>query len=243
MDIVLSPQLLDHAATVLTLIVLEGLLSADNALVLAVMVRHLPDQERGRALRFGLLGAFTFRAIGVVLAQYLIRIWYLKALGAGWLLFLAAKHFFQKPHKTAPVDAQTSQPARSFWMTVFWVELMDIAFSLDSILAAVAMSNNIYIVWLGGILGIVTMRFVAGVFLKLLDRFHGLETSAYLIVAWIGAKLGAEVVAMLREAPAEGAAHAEGIPKWLFWSVMLALFAGGLLFGSKAKEPPPEQRA
>ena len=222
----LSPQLIDNTATVLTLVILEGLLSADNALVLAVMVKHLPDEQRGHALRFGLLGAFIFRAIGVLLARFLIRVWYVKALGAGWLLFLSIRHFARRRSATPEVE-RTPVSSRSFWTTVFWVECMDIAFSVDSILAAVAMSSNIYIVYLGGILGIVTMRFVAGYFLKLLDRFQGLEMSAYLIVAWIGFKLGVEVYMSLLHG--SGEAGNSGLPKWLFWSVMAALFALGFL--------------
>jgi YkoY family integral membrane protein len=221
----LSPQLIDNAATVLTLIILEGLLSADNAMVLAVMVKHLPDGQRNQALRFGLLGAFVFRAIGVLLARFLIRAWYLKAAGAAWLFFLCVRHFVRRRNRV-PEASGPAVSSHSFWMTVFWVECMDIAFSVDSILAAVAMSSNIYIVYLGGILGIVTMRFVAGYFLKLLDRFQGLEVTAYLIVAWIGIKLGAEVYMALQYPEATG--HA-GIPKWLFWSVMVTLFLAGFL--------------
>ena len=247
MDVLLSPQLLDNAAIVLTLVVLEGLLSADNALVLAVMVKHLPEVERGHALRYGLLGAFIFRAVGVLLAQYLIRIWYLKALGAGWLFFLALKHFYSKYRAKNDANPAPAAKPRSFWMTVFWVECMDIAFSLVSILAAVAMSSNIYIVWLGGILGIITMRLVAGVFLKLLDKFQGLEASAYLIVAWIGIKLSTEVIVSLGQPPLDGAPHhADGIPKWLFWAVMGLLFVSGLIFHPKSGGGvgnPPEQPA
>src|SRR5581483_153140 len=116
---------IDYAATVLTLVVLEGLLSADNALVLALLVRHLPETDRNRALRIGLIGAFAFRAIGVLLAIWLIHFWFLKAIGAAWLLFLSIRHFVRRPRKKAEADSQTQ--ARSFWMTVLWVELTDIA--------------------------------------------------------------------------------------------------------------------
>ena len=223
---------LDYAATVLTLVVLEGLLSVDNALVLALLVRHLPEAERGRALRIGLIGAFAFRAIGVALAVWLIRVWYVKAIGAAWLLFLSIRHFVFPKRKTAGGEIVP----RSFWMTVFWVECTDVVFSVDSILAAVAISTTIhedvraYIVYLGGILGIVAMRFVAGLFLKLLDRFPGLETAAYLMVAWIGIKLGVEVCA---------AGESPGIPRWMFWTVLGALLLGGVLF-SRRKHGPPE---
>ena len=227
---VISPQLFDYAATVVALVLLEGLLSTDNALVLAVLARDLPVQDRKRALRYGLVGAFVFRAVGILFATWLIRLWYLKAGGAAWLLFLSIRHFI-RPARSKRAGA-AGAPGSSFWRTVLWVELMDIAFSIDSILAAVAMSNNIYVIYIGGILGIIAMRLVAGVFLKLLDRFPGLETAAYLLIAWIGIKLGAEVYATHWLSP-EGAA-VEAIPKWLFWTVMVLLLGGGMVFSRPA---------
>src|SRR5262249_38905723 len=133
----------DDSATVLTLIVLEALLSGDNALVLAVMVRHLPEDQRGRALRFGLLGAFIFRGLAVLAAGMLIRFWLLKALGAVYLLGLFVKYLWRLIRHTRGAQAVTKTPA-SFWQTVFWIEIVDLAFSLDSIMAAVGMSSKIY---------------------------------------------------------------------------------------------------
>jgi len=78
--------------TVATLVVLEGLLSADNALVLAVMVRHLPRHQQKRALRYGMLGAFGFRLIAVVFASTLLHYWILKVLGGLYLLYIAVSH-------------------------------------------------------------------------------------------------------------------------------------------------------
>jgi YkoY family integral membrane protein len=202
--------------------------------VLALLVRHLPEGERGRALRFGLIGAFVFRAIGVLLAVWLIHFWFLKAAGAAWLLFLSIRHFVWRTNPQPEIGG--SGKGGSFWMTVLWVELTDIAFSIDSILAAVAMSPNIYIVYLGGILGIVAMRFVAGIFLKLLDRYPGLETAAYLIIAWIGIKLGLSVYAKKMDWPARPGEE-PGVAHWLFWVVMVLLFVGGLGFSRRKKDP------
>jgi YkoY family integral membrane protein len=214
----------DDGATVLTLVVLEALLSGDNALVLAVMVRHLPESERGRALRFGLLGAFIFRGLAVLAAGVLIRFWQLKALGAAYLIFLFLKYVWRRLRHLTGAQATPKVPA-SFWKTVFWIEVVDLAFSLDSIMAAVGMSSKIYIVYLGGILGIVSVRFIAGYVVKLLERLPALETSAYTIVGWIGVKLGLESWHM-----AHGAEEPSAMPKWLFWSVMLLIFGAGLVF-------------
>lgn len=231
----LSGELVNDGITVLTLIVLEGLLSADNALVLAVMVRHLPDEERGKALKYGIFGAFFFRAIGVLLAGYLVKIWWLKMIGALYLIWLAASHFWKKWRASQAEEGIAPPPPMGFWRTVLAVELTDIAFSLDSIVAAVAMSPKLWVVYTGGILGIITMRFVAGYFLKLLDTFHALETSAYLLVSWIGLKLALETYPQAMGLPAYEHGHGP-IPKWLFWSVMLVLFFGAFLFPKKKKD-------
>lgn len=234
----IDPHILDYAAVILTLVVLEGLLSADNALVLAVMVRHLPGEQQGRALRYGIIGAFVFRAIGVLLATFLIKLWYLKALGGAYLLYLAGAHFWQhfKAHGAAEGLAART---RGFWATVAAVELTDIAFSVDSIVAAVGLSSNKWIVYLGGVLGIIAMRFVAQTFIKIINRFPGLESSAYLIVAWIGLKLVLEAMDQ-RANPEVYLAAASGhgpqphiIPPWVFWSVLGAIFGGAFLFKNK----------
>src|SRR4051794_16810464 len=124
--------------TVVTLVFLEGLLSADNALVLAVMVRHLPPEQRKRALKYGMGGAFVFRAIAIGLSSVLLDYWYFKVIGGLYLLYLSISHFLSggdDPHQ--PSKARFG---RGFLATVIAVELADIAFSIDSIVAAVAMA-------------------------------------------------------------------------------------------------------
>lgn len=226
-------EFLHNAAIVATLVVLEGLLSADNALVLAVLVKHLPKTQQKKALKYGIAGAFIFRGIGVLLATYLIAYWQFKAAGAAYLLYLAVRHFFLKDHKDTEAGAAAGA---GFWKTVALVELTDIAFSVDSIVAAVAMSSKLWVVYLGGILGIITMRFVAGMFLRLLERFPRLEGAAYVMVGWIGIKLGAETIYQLTLPPETVAAMVANhqtlhvLPAWLFWSVMgLILIAAVIL--------------
>lgn len=216
-------ELLHNIGIVGTLVVLEGLLSADNALVLAVLVKHLPKNEQKRALRYGIFGAFLFRFIGLVSVTWLIRYWQFKAFGAGYLLYLTIKHFVKKYNNSNSGGRNVS--AAGFWKTVLAVELADIAFSIDSIVAAVAMSPKLWVVYTGGILGIITMRFVAGGFLRALERFPKLEAAAYLLVGWIGIKLALESLHQMR---AGTVGHV--IPIWIFWSVMAAIFVGGLLW-------------
>lgn len=173
-------------ATIGTLFLIEGLLSADNALVLAVLVRHLPPAQRKRALKYGIWGAFFFRFIFLLLATWLMHAWYFKLLGAFYLLYVGIHHLIA--HEDHAND-KNPRPKAGFWKTVIMVELTDVAFSIDSILAAVAMSHKLWVVYIGGISGIIAMRFVAGSFLTLIDRFPVLAKGAYVLVIWIGFKL------------------------------------------------------
>jgi YkoY family integral membrane protein len=185
-----------------TLVILEGLLSADNALVLAVMVKHLPEEKRRKALFYGLLGAYTFRFIAIGLGVFLIKLWWVKVLGASYLAWLSIKYFIDK-RKGNHADATEVKEINkngllvrlfgTFWGTVISVELMDIAFSVDSVLAAFGISQEVWILLLGGMLGVLMMRGVAGVFIKLIDRIPELETSAYVLILIIAAKMFAGV--------------------------------------------------
>lgn len=149
-----------------TLVILEGLLSADNALVLAVMVKHLPVEKRKKALFYGLLGAYTFRFIAIGAGVFLIKLWWVKILGAGYLAWLSIKYFIDKNkgmHVEDEVEGlnQNGLMMRlfgTFWGTVAAVELMDIAFSVDSVLAAFGVSQAVWVLLLGGMIGVLMMR-------------------------------------------------------------------------------------
>lgn len=169
-----------------SLVILEGLLSADNALVLAVMVKHLPPKQQKKALFYGILGAYLFRFVAIGLGTYLIKIWWIKALGALYLLWMAFQFFFLKKEED---DEMTAGAPMGFWRTILAVEIMDIAFSIDSVLAAFGISEQVWVLYLGGILGVMMMRGVAQIFLTLIDRYPGLETTAYVLIALIGSKM------------------------------------------------------
>jgi YkoY family integral membrane protein len=205
------------------LVFLEGLLSADNALVLALMVRHLPKREQRKVLQYGIWGAVAFRVVAVGLSAFLLKFWYFKVVGGAYLLYLALKHFLGGNAGSEPRPRGWDS---TFWGTVVAITITDIVFSIDSILAAVAMADDFparfgwngkfFIVLVGGVLGIITMRLVVRYFVTLLDRFPGLAQGAYVLVAWIGLKL---VISGFHSA------HYIGfqINEWIFWSVMLAI--------------------
>ena len=175
------------ALSIATLAVLEGILSVDNSLVLAILVRTLPKEQQKKALLYGIFGAFFFRVVALIFAAQLMGFVIFKIIGGGYLLYLAMKHmfFFYKE------DAHQSRPkvAASFWKTVLIVEFTDIAFSIDSITTAVAMSDKLIVVWLAGIMGIVFLRFAAGFFIRLLERLPKLEDLAYQLIFFVGTKL------------------------------------------------------
>ena len=178
--------------TIGLLVLLEGLLSADNALVLAILVLGLPRHQQRKALRYGILGAFVFRILAVLLAVHLIQITWVKLIGALYLLYLSSAHFFsgggaQARRQVKPATAWMGLSA--LWATVVKVELTDIVFAVDSILVAVAMSNKTWVIITGGILGIIAMRMVIGQLLVIVRRYPALVDGAFIIIAWVGIKL------------------------------------------------------
>ena len=180
--------------TILLLIGLEGLLSADNALVMAIMVLGLPKRQHKQALRYGLAGGFVFRIAATLLATYLIQVGWIKIFGGLYLLYLTYSHFsgHEEGERRQPPRAKPWLGMTSFWATVVRVELINLAFSVDSILVAVAMSPKRWVVISGGLLGIVAMRVVVGQLITLVERYPTLVDGAFVIIAWVGLKLGLE---------------------------------------------------
>ncbi|KGX92421.1 membrane protein [Pontibacillus halophilus JSM 076056 = DSM 19796] len=194
----------------LVLVLLEGVLAADNALVMAVMVKHLPEEKRKKALFYGLLGAFLLRFASLFVITLLIDIWQVQALGAAYLLWISVHHIYKKK-KGKKKEEDADSKGKGFWATVLKVELADMAFAVDSILAAVALAVSLpatslpsiggmdggqfLVVLAGGLIGIVIMRFAAHKFVNLLKTRPGLETAAFLIVGWVGVKLTVHVLA------------------------------------------------
>lgn len=210
---ILGPDIKAAFLIILNLILIESLLSVDNAAVLATMVMDLPQDQRNRALKYGIFGAYLFRGICLVLASWLIKIWWLKPIGGVYLLWLTYSYFKGESTKTHDDDLlekdknwfyrMTIGTLGTFWATVAMVELMDLAFSLDNVFAAVALAENIpdpqklYIVCIGVFIGILAMRFVAQSFVKLMEKYPFLEKAAFIVIGILGAKLTLSLVSHL----------------------------------------------
>ncbi|MBC7880263.1 MAG: TerC family protein [Anaerolineae bacterium] len=222
---------------IFVLVFIEGALSADNAAVLAVLTRTLPTPaERKKALRYGIVGAFVFRFISVFFASWLIDNWPLKLVGAAYLIYLSLNHFLS--HKSEDVQANlpfagsplfnaTLGKLSPFWRVIILVELTDIAFSVDSITAAVAFSDKAWVVIAGGILGIIAMRYMAGQFIRLIVEYPRLETAAFASVGFVGIKMFVEVLFMAFGSEYE-------VPEWFVILMVVCIFAWG--FSKKREE-------
>lgn len=223
-----------HSSDLVTiglLVILEGLLSADNALVMAIMVLGLPASQRQKALRYGLIGGFAFRIVATLLATYLIRVAWIKLLGGGYLLYLTYSHFTQGAAGESRHEPPKARPAfglSAFWATIVRVELVNLAFSVDSILVAVAMSPKVSVVVLGGLLGIVAMRLVAGQLLELIQRYPALVDGAFVIIAWVAVKLLVEYAHQMHWIAWE-------IPKLLSYGVIFGIFGVSFLYARRLK--------
>lgn len=187
------------AGIILNLIILESLLSVDNAAVLATMVMDLPKHERGKALRYGIFGAYIFRGLALLFASILIKFWFLKPLGGLYLVFLVWDWIKGKRTKTKKDDLlnknqnwlykSTVGALGNFWATVAMIEIMDLAFSIDNVFVVVAFTDNIVLIWLGVFIGILAMRLVAQGFVKLMEKFPILEKAAFTVIGVLGLKL------------------------------------------------------
>jgi len=211
--------------TIAALIALEGLLSADNALVMAIMVLGLPRRQHHQALRYGLLGGFVFRIAATLLAAYLIRVTWVKLVGGLYLLYLTYSHFWggkEGADRRSPPKATPWLGLPAFWATVVRVELVNLAFSIDSILVAVAMSPKLWVVLTGGILGIVALRLVVGQLIVLVERYPALVDGAFIIIAWIGIKLGLDYAHAVRLIGVE-------IPQWFSLLLIVLIFIASFL--------------
>lgn len=226
---------LSDLVTILILVLLEGILSADNALVLAVLVLPLPPGEQRKALRYGIIGAIVLRSLACVFAVWLIRINWAMLLGGLYLLNLTYRHF--RSHGGGGLEGV--KPAgmilglSAFWSTVVRVELTDLVFAIDSILMAVGMSKKLWVIITGGILGIIAIRLLTGQLLVIIKRYPALIDGAYVIIGWIGIKLVLEYLYVTDLIPFH-------MPKAISLGVVVLLFGASFFYARSRPNPDPQ---
>ncbi|MCH4009080.1 MAG: DUF475 domain-containing protein [Companilactobacillus sp.] len=197
---------------IFSLVVMECLLSVDNAVVLAAQTQSLPDKvQQEKSLFYGLIGAYIFRFIVIGLGVYLINFWWIKALGALYLLYLGIRFFLVDKRKDTKIEVPKERPEvhgwrkyvkiSQFWQVVISIELMDIVFSIDSVLASLAISENPVIVLIGGMIGILAMRGIAEIIMSFMNRIPELQDMAYFLILFIAIKLFLSIPAIDIEIP------------------------------------------
>ncbi|WP_185859826.1 TerC family protein [Blattabacterium cuenoti] len=186
LDIVENPII--SISIIGNLFFIESILSIDNAAVLASMIMDLNNEDRKKALKYGIFGAYFFRGIALLCAAFLMKIWWLKPLGGLYLIYLGLNYFFSSKNYFIKKN-KDGKLRNSFWMVLISIEMMDLAFSIDNLFAAVALSENFLLIFLGVFIGILTMRFAAQGFVKLMDIYPFLKNSAFSIILLLGIKL------------------------------------------------------
>uniref|UniRef100_B8HKI3 Integral membrane protein TerC n=1 Tax=Cyanothece sp. (strain PCC 7425 / ATCC 29141) TaxID=395961 RepID=B8HKI3_CYAP4 len=212
--------------TLLALIALETVLSADNAVALAAFVQPLSDRkQQQQALNWGLAVAFILRMVLLFAATWIIQFWQVEFAGALYLLWLAGKHFWQQYNivKCGNNSLAINEASPVFWRIIPLIALTDLAFSLDSVTTAVALSDRLWLVMAGGLIGVVTLRFVAGLFVRWLEQFVYLQDAAYLTVLGVGLRLLCKAV------------QPDILPpEWIVLTMVGGLFAWG--FSKRAED-------
>lgn len=211
---------------ILTLVIMECLLSVDNAVVLAAQTKQLPtEKEQKKSLVYGLWGAYLFRFIIIGLGSFLIHMEWVKILGAAYLLYLGISHLVQMKkgggdHNEQAVATKSTKPSKAlFWKVVLSIELMDIVFSIDSVLASLALSPNPVVILIGGMIGILSMRGIAEIIAHLMDKIPELEPMAYILIVIISIKLFLSIPAIGIE-----------LPTTLFFIIVMSVIGGTVIY-------------
>lgn len=179
-----SAGLIEALPVIVSLIIIEGLLSVDNALAIAAMANHLPGRQKYLALKLGIIGAYFFRGLCLAFAAWIIENPWLKICGAAYLVYLMCDHFHGRENSKGAEPSQMAQ--RGFFGTIAAIEIMDLSLSVDNVVAAVAMSPKLWVVCTGVFIGILALRFVAGACIRLIEKYPILEHTAFILVGYVG---------------------------------------------------------
>ncbi|MDJ0593959.1 MAG: DUF475 domain-containing protein [Pleurocapsa sp. MO_226.B13] len=173
----------------LILIVLEAVLSADNAIALAAIAKSVQDPKLQRqALDVGLIAAYILRIILIIAATWVVKYWQFELLGALYLLWLVFNYFFSGEDEEEELEHR-SLGFKSIWQVIPTIAITDLAFSLDSVTSAIAITEDTWLIVAGGTIGIVILRFLAGLFIRWLQEYTHLEDAGFITVGFVGLRL------------------------------------------------------
>ena len=212
---------LQTPAILLVLIALEAVLSADNAIALAAIAQGLGDKKQQKlALNIGLVFAYILRIILILSATWVVQFWQFELLGAIYLLWLVLRYFTSSENES---HQHHSIRFNSVWQAIPLIAVTDLAFSLDSVTTSIAVSDQVWLILLGGTAGVITLRFLAGLFIRWLDEYTHLEDAGFVTVGFVGLRLLVRVI------------NEDYIPpEWLMISAIVVIFIWG--FSEKSPE-------
>ena len=173
------------------LIILELLLSADNAIALASLTKSLDSPAlRSKALNIGITISLLFRIFLILLSNILLKFIIIRIFAGLYLIYLFISNvFFSGDSDIEDSENIDANKNLKFLKIVALLSFTDFAFSIDSITTAVAISDQYILIILGAIIGVLALRFTSGIFLKLLEIFLRLETAGYIAILIVGIKL------------------------------------------------------
>lgn len=196
------------------LIALEAVLSADNAIALAAIVQGLEDPKLQRqALNIGLIAAYVLRIVLILAATWVIKYWQFELLGAAYLLWLVYDYFASEEDKKHHHHGLRFD---SLWQAIPFIAFTDLAFSLDSVTTAIAVADDLWIIIVGGTIGVITLRFLAELFIRWLDEYTHLEDAGFITVGFVGLRLLLRVI-NIDLVP----------PQWVVIPIIALIFAWG----------------
>ena len=229
-------MIVDNLLAIGTLVFLEAVLSGDNAVVLAVLARPLPEHLQRKALFYGLGGALVMRAVAILVAKWLIELWWVHGVAALLLGYLSVGHLINAASMRGGLAARFS--ARTFWGRVAIIELADFAFALDSVVVAVALSEHLWVIYTGVAIGIAAMRFAAGFVLTLIARFPQIEVTAYTLVGWTATKLLLSALGESTLLRSTDTVPESLMPQWLFWLGVILIITAGTCLAYRGRPRP-----
>ncbi|ABS30652.1 MAG: DUF475 domain-containing protein [Candidatus Sulcia muelleri] len=183
-EIVYNP--IHSISIIFNLVLIEAILSIDNAAILTTMVSHLNKEDRKKALKYGIIGAYIFRIISLFFASVIMKMWLLKIIGGSYLIYLGINHFISKK-RTFMFLNKNSFP--KVWKTIIYIEIIDILFSIDNILGVLSYSNNTLLIFLGIFISLFLIRISTIKILRFKKIYSSLEESAFIIIILLGLKL------------------------------------------------------
>lgn len=187
-------QFVHALPVILGLILIEGLLSVDNALAIAAMASHLDEKRRATAMNIGYIGAYGFRVLALLFASYIIDNHWIMFIGALYLVWLMCAHFAGQKGVAEDEGEAVNVHHRTFAGTITMISLMDLSLSVDNVVAAIALSpNDLWPVYVGVTIGIIALRLVAGVAIKMIEKYPVLEHTAFVLVGYVGLLLLTEL--------------------------------------------------